>query len=85
MRLSIIAAALALSAGVAVAASRQEPSDPKAPASAQPAPAQIVLASARDQPAAAAQPGTVPAKRRIARVTTCRCGDPQPVEDQQEQ
>ena len=35
--------------------------------------------------AAALQAETAPAKRRLARVTTCRCGDPQPVESADEE
>lgn len=51
-------------------------------------PAAIVLASAETAQAsapAADQPTPPPAKpRRAARVTTCRCGDPQPeAQDQQ--
>jgi hypothetical protein len=48
----------------------------------------IVLASAADAHAPApaeAQSPAVPAKRRIGRVTTCRCGDPQVETDTQEQ
>lgn len=44
----------------------------------------VVLASA-DQPRTpvpdAAQSPPAPVKRRVARVTTCRCGDPQPASD----
>ena len=45
---------------------------------------EIVLASAETKapaPVANAQ-APAPAKRRVARVTTCRCGDPQPAETQ---
>ena len=45
----------------------------------------IVLASA-DVPAGAVQgPQPAPVKRRIVRVTTCRCGDPQPASESPEQ
>jgi hypothetical protein len=48
-------------------------------------PANIFLASAEPasaQAPEATQPSPAPAKRRIApRVTTCRCGDPQPTPD----
>ncbi len=49
-------------------------------------PAAIVLASAElvNVPTAdSAQPTPAAAKRRIARVTTCRCGDPQTDPDSQ--
>jgi hypothetical protein len=52
-------------------------------------PAAIVLASAESAQGQAAapsadQPAPPQAKRRAARVTTCRCGDPQPeAQDQQ--
>jgi hypothetical protein len=36
-------------------------------------------------PVLEAKPNTAPAKRRVARVTTCRCGDPQVEPDSQEQ
>jgi hypothetical protein len=51
-------------------------------------PAQVVLAAA-DAPHApapdTAQPNAASGKRRVARVTTCRCGDPQIDPDSQEQ
>jgi hypothetical protein len=67
-----------------------EPPKADAARSAQPQerPAQVVLASADAVHAPApdrAQPTPAPAKRRIGRVTTCRCGDPQPGADSQEQ
>jgi len=83
-RLTMIAAA-ALSIGTSAFA---EPARTQDHAN-QPAnrPAAIVLASAEaaQAPAPAAdQPTPPPAKRRAARVTTCRCGDPQPEgQDQQ--
>lgn len=47
-------------------------------------PREIVLASAETRsPAPTADtPASAPVKRRVARVTTCRCGDPQPTETQ---
>jgi hypothetical protein len=51
-------------------------------------PVQIVLASADEaQPATPqnAQPTATPIKRRVARVTTCRCGDQQADPEQQDQ
>lgn len=86
MRAPIIAVALALMPGVAAAAEPAK-SDSKPPATARPAPAKVVLASADDRHGriAATLPDTAPAKRRVARVTTCRCGDPQPDEGQQDQ
>jgi hypothetical protein len=78
-RLMVIAA-VALTIGTSAVAD-----PPKAPArdSVPPAstPAKVVLASAEEvqapAPAADQQAPTAP-KRRAARVTTCRCGDPQP-------
>lgn len=45
---------------------------------------EIVLASAETNATAPVADAQVPApvKRRVARVTTCRCGDPQPTETQ---
>lgn len=81
----IIVAAAALANGSAFAA---EPAAPPAhqPESAQSAPhrAEIVLASA-DQvsPAAAGQQAqATPRHARVARVTTCRCGDQQDQPDE---
>jgi hypothetical protein len=57
--------------------------DPPKSAPAHPAPSQqtahaIVLASAETVQAEAPQPAPAQPKHRFARVTTCRCGDPQP-------
>ena len=86
VRLSIIALGSFAICGGAVA----EP--PKAalakPAQTQVRPSQIVLASAekvRGTSPEAAQANSVPAKRRAPRVTTCRCGDPQPDPENQDQ
>ncbi len=65
---------------------------PKAPAT-QPTPepqrpVDLVLASAdsaHSTQLATVQPSPDQTKHRIARVTTCRCGDPQPAADSQEQ
>lgn len=51
-------------------------------------PVQLVLASAdsaHSTQLTAVQPPAEQTKHRIARVTTCRCGDPQPAADAQEQ
>ena len=77
-RFVLIAAATMLS----TASFAAEPTKAPEPAPAQPHPAsaQVVLASAAEiQPAQAGQqPQTpTPPKRRVARVTTCRCGDQQ--------
>ena len=83
----LIAIAAVLTIGSAALA--EPPKSPAAqPPQPQPRPAQVVLASADVVHAPApdsAQPAPAPAKRRIARVTTCRCGDPQPGADNQEQ
>jgi hypothetical protein len=76
-RLLVIAATLAV--GTAAAA---EPAKPHAAAAAPAStrPVEVVLASA--DTVRPVQPGegqsAAPVKRRAARVTTCRCGDPQP-------
>jgi hypothetical protein len=61
---------------------------PAKPAQTQARPGQIVLASAeqvRGTSPEAAQANSAPAKRRAARVTKCRCGDPQPDPENQDQ
>ena len=75
--LMVIAAVLTVS-GPAFA---ESPKTQAAP-SAQPQqhPAEVVLAATetvRASAPASAQPNPAPAKRRVARITTCRCGDPQ--------
>lgn len=79
----ILIAAAALTSAAAFAA---EPSKPAPQPSAQPqhASPQVVLASAAQVAPAPADPQAQPAaatpKKRVGRVTTCRCGDqlPQP-------
>jgi hypothetical protein len=61
-------------------------SQPAPPPSTQNSPAEVILASAETTHAPnpdAGPPNAVPAKRRIARVTTCRCGDAQPESQEQ--
>jgi hypothetical protein len=80
--LTVIAGMLMLS-GPALA----DPSKQASPAQPGARPA-VVLASAdtvRTPAQDSAQPTSAPAKRRVARVTTCRCGDPQPDPESQEQ
>ena len=71
----VLIAAIALASGPAYAA----PAKPAPPPPSQPqrAPHEIVLASADNvgTPPANAQQAPAPPKRRIGRVTTCRCGD----------
>jgi hypothetical protein len=58
------------------------------PAAEQPRPREVVLASAdtvRTAPAVSSQTTPTPVKRVIPRVTTCRCGDPQPDSQNEEQ
>jgi len=82
-RLMIIAAAASMLGTSAFA----EPPKPHVAQAAQPAspPAQVVMASA-DQirgPAPDAEQAAPPVKRpRVARVTTCRCGDQQASSDE---
>lgn len=81
--LTILAAAL-IAGSVAA-----EPPKNKAArqAEANPRSAEVVFAAAETPhaPAPDTQPNAAPAKRRVARVTTCRCGDPQTEPDSQEQ
>ena len=75
----VLIAATTFIGGNAFAAEPAKP--PVQPATRQqPAPAQVVLASADDVRVPSAsdqQPSSAPKRPRIARVTTCRCGDPQ--------
>jgi hypothetical protein len=86
-RFVLIAAATLMSASAYAAG----PARPSAQSAAQPqpesqvAPAQVMLASADDVRASATADQQAPAARkrpRIARVTTCRCGDPQAQQEQ---
>jgi hypothetical protein len=77
-RTVLFAAALLLSATSAAAEPAKTPNRPAAQPQA--APAQVMLASADDlrtPPPSDQQAQTRPKPPRIARVTTCRCGDPQ--------
>jgi hypothetical protein len=81
---AIAAAAVMTAAGAAQPAK----TDSRRPAPPHIVAAPVVLASASDVRApstADGQRAADPAKRRIARVTTCRCGDPQPDDAQQDQ
>ena len=85
-RIALIAIFATVSAGVAGAQPDKQEQRPKAPPAAAKAP--LVLASAADvrQPSTAAGDRPVESFRRPApRVTTCRCGDPQPAEAQPDQ
>lgn len=88
VRFVLIAVVALTSAGVAGAEPRKAP--PKPAAQVQPTASRVMLASADElhSPTASGPQVQLQAKRpRIARVTTCRCGDPQPSDsdDQQEQ
>jgi len=78
-----LAIALMLSAGAGIAQPAKD--DSKAPVAARQPPAKVVLASAEDvrAPAPTGQPINAAVKRPQPRVTTCRCGDQQPDQDQQ--
>jgi len=82
--ITIFAAALMI-AGTATAEPPKNAA-PK-PAEAKPRSVEVVLASAETPRATTSenQPNAAPAKRRVARVTTCRCADPQIEPDSQEQ
>jgi hypothetical protein len=75
---SIVIAAMLACGGQALADPPNRVSPPSGQS--QPAAHEVVLAAAetvRAQPTEA-QPAPAPAPHRIARITTCRCGDPQP-------
>jgi hypothetical protein len=84
VRAVLIVAATLMSASTLSAEPPKAPAHPQAHP--QSRPAEVVLASADES--ANASPGVTeqnpaPAKRpRVARVTTCRCGDPQDPQDQ---
>jgi hypothetical protein len=86
VHVTLIAAAAAIFSASVVA----EPPKAEVHRASQPAktPTEVALASA-DQiraPAPAEQPSTTPVKRpRAARVTTCRCGDPDPADSASDQ
>jgi len=74
MRISLMVFAGLLTVGTAALC---EPSKAREPAQPQHRTGPIVLASADVQAPATPTSQPVLAKRRIVRVTTCRCGDPQ--------
>lgn len=78
----ILIAAASLLSTAAIAAEPTKTAEPTpAQPQPQPQPAHVVLASADDVHApapAGQQQASAPAKRRVGRVTTCRCGDQQP-------
>jgi hypothetical protein len=81
--LAILAAAL-----LAGSAAADPPKNATArPTGTRPSPTEVVLASTETPraPTPENQPNAEPAKRRVARVTTCRCGDPQTEPESQEQ
>lgn len=82
-RVVMIAAALSLSTS-AFAADPAKP-DPRDAQASAPAARELVLASAdvKSPPPTGDSQLAAPVKRRTARVTTCRCGDPQPRNEQQ--
>jgi hypothetical protein len=79
----VLIAALAFAGEPAAAAAPAKPaSQPQSQS--QPAPREVVLASADDvaTPATTSQQPPAAPKRRVGRVTTCRCGD-QPAQPEQ--
>jgi hypothetical protein len=71
--LAIAVAALSLGASALAEPAKPAPQQPAQPAN---RPAQVVLASAEESPTVptpSAQETPAPAKKRAARVTTCRC------------
>ena len=83
-RFVLIAAASLVSAQAFAADAPKAPVQPAAQP--QSAPASVVLASADEVRAPSAdQPAPAPQKRRIARVTTCRCGGQEAASDAEAQ
>ena len=84
-RLMFVAAATLTLAGAAIAADPAKPDLQEAAAPVQPHREMLLAAADTKSPAPVANAqAPAPAKRRVARVTTCRCGDPQPTESQGE-
>lgn len=86
-RLAWIAAATLTSVS-ALAAEPSKPLQQQQPSQHPPASAQVVLASAdtvRASSPVEQQPAAQPKPHRIARVTTCRCGDVVPAGDDDQQ
>ena len=80
IRLIVLAAVLAVSSPAAAETPKSPPAQVQQQ---QPQPQVAVLASAdavKAVPADASQPAPTQPKRRIGRVTTCRCGDPEPAD-----
>ena len=80
-----IAAAASNAAGPAAHPGNEQSGNYPKPVAAQPP---VVLASAADVRPASPTPSdrsVEPARRPAPRVTTCRCGDPQPAEEQPDQ
>ena len=80
---SIIIAAMLTAASAAYA----DPSKPQGQEASQASNRPLVLASAEvvKAPVAAGDQQAAAKRPRVARVTTCRCGDPQPADDQPDQ
>jgi hypothetical protein len=84
-RLIFVAAATLTLAGTAIAADPAKPDSQEAASPVQPHRELLMAAADTKSPAPLADAqAQAPAKRRVARVTTCRCGDPQPTESQGE-
>ena len=79
----VLIAAIALASEPASAAAPAKPAS-RPHVQPQPAPSEVVLASADDvtTPPATSQQAPAAPKRRLGRVTTCRCGD-QPAQPEQ--
>jgi hypothetical protein len=84
MRIALIVAAATLVTAPALAEPHKPVSRDSQP---QQRSAPVILAAAETPPAPTADSGQqsqTPAKRRVGRITTCRCGDPQPGEQSPE-
>jgi hypothetical protein len=84
---TMLVRSIVLAAALTATAAFAEPAKPQSQESSQTPSRPVVLASAEGAKApVAAADQQAPAKRpRVARVTTCRCGDPVPQEDDSEQ
>ena len=88
IRIAMIALAATSIGAVAVAQPDKDEQSAKAPKPAAAAAGPVVLASAsnvRRPSSTDSERAAEPVRRPTPRVTTCRCGDPQPADDQPDQ
>ena len=88
IRIAMIVLAAASVGAVAIAQPGKDEQSAKAPKPAAAAAGPVVLASAsnvRRPSSTDSERAAEPVRRPTPRVTTCRCGDPQPADDQPDQ